>query len=678
MRSKAFGGFRKLSWRMSTVFVLCMLIPMLISMFTSGFFSDKYLEDSASNGLFNVALEKKNQIELAMTDLSKQAKSISMQSIIVDSLSEAAAKSTNPSEADLKKISKTLEDNFNLGDGLFENMFLMYNNVDIADGIGGVSVGWENEEVGSADNLLIRDATMSPTTGRPVITIVTPVKKNDKHLGTIGMAIELNNMVKDIIDSNSLEDGYKTLILNSSGLVISATDPEYVFTLDFQDEESGLQNFYNTLISEESGVGFFTLDGTDYIAAYNNTSKYGMYILSYIPVSAYRKMTGSLKNILSLVILISIIVISVIIYVFSGKITKPILITAEQAKLLANGDLSVKIHERLLKRNDELGMLSNSFATMILKLKTVITQITDISDQVAASSEELYASGEEVGKAAEDVGNTILEIATGAEEQSNQINLAQTNLSNLVNQINEVNASTENMEKTTALMIDDIGRGSRSVTESIDRINDLKTETEEASRVIFELGNTSNQIGEIVELIRGIAGQTNLLALNAAIEAARAGDAGRGFSVVAEEIRNLAEESANASGRIADLIVEIRNGVDIAVNKMDNSVKSVNYNVESIEENRDIFSEIKGQAERLNDIVSDVTQSVKIMTESSLEFERTMKGINKASQEFAANAEGVSAASEEQIALTSEIVSSAKALAVMSEELSSHTRIFTI
>lgn len=678
MSSKVLGGFRKLSWRMFTVFVLCMLIPMLISLFTSSYFSEKYLEDSASNGLLNVTVEKRNQIELALTDLTKQVQSIALQPVIIDSLSEATVNSTNPSEADLKKISKSLEDNFKLGDGLYENLFLMYKNVDIADGIGGKSVGWESKEVGSVDSLLIREATISPTTGRPVFTIVTPIKNNDKHLGTIGMAIELNNMVKDIIDNNSLEDDYKTLILNSSGLVISATEPDYVFSLDFQDEERGLQDYYNTLISEKSGVGFFTLDGIDYISAYSNTSKYGMYMLSYKPVSAYKQLTNSLKVVLSVVVLISIIGTSVIIYMFSSKITKPILIVAEQAKLLANGDLSVKIPEDSLKRNDELGMLSNSFATMILNLKKIITQIAVTSNQVAESSKELYTSGEQVGQAAEDVGNTILEIATGAEEQSSQIDLALTNLSNLVNQINEVNLSTENMEKTTVHMIDDIGRGSRSVTESIDRINNLRTDTEEVSRVIFDLGDTSNQIGEIIEIISGIAGQTNLLALNAAIEAARAGDAGRGFSVVAEEIRKLAEESADASGRIASLIVEIRNGVDTAVNKMDNSVKSVNSSVKSIEENGDIFLEINEQAERLKDIVANVTQSVKIMTEGSLNSEQTMKEINESSQEFAANSEGVSAASEEQIALTAEIVSSAKAMAVMSEELSSLIRTFNM
>lgn len=669
MGSKVFSRFRGLSWRIFAISVLCTLIPMLISLFVASYFSQNYLGNSASNSLLNIAVEKRNQIELALTDLEKQAQSIAMQPCIVDSLSESMNNTSNPSDTDVQKISKNLQDNFKLANGLFENIFLMYKNKDIADGIGGKSIGWENETIGSADQLLIREAKASPTTGRPVITIVAPVKNNEKHLGTVAMAIELNNVSEKIIDGNSSENEFKTLILNSEGLVISSKEPKLVLSLNFQDKKTGLQDFYSTIKSNKTGIGYFTLEGNKYIAAYSLSSKYGMYILTYKPVSAYMKMINKLKTILSVVILISILLSSIVIYFTSRKITKPVLATATQAELLANGDLTVNIPENILKRKDELGRLANSFSTTIQNFKTIIMQITETSDKVAASSQELYVSGEQVGKAAEDVGNTILGISSGAEEQSSKINSALTNLTNLVNQINEVNTSTYHMQKTTMHMIDDIDRGSRTATESIDSINNLKADTEGVSSVIFNLGNTSNQIGQIIEIISGIAGQTNLLALNAAIEAARAGEAGKGFSVVADEIRKLAEESAVASGRIAKLIVDIRSGVDTAVNKMDNSIKSVNSSVKAIQENGDTFSLIYEQAERLKDIVANVTESVKLMTESSHDFELTMQEINETSHEFAADSEGVSAASEEQIALTEEIVSSSKAMAGMSEKL---------
>ncbi len=670
MRRKGTIRFRGLSWRMFTVCILCTLIPMLLSMYITTYFSQKYLGDSSSNSLLDIAVEKTNQIELALLDIEKQVQSIAMQPSIVDPLSEAVINSSNPSAADLHKISKNLEDNFKLSNGLFENIFLMYKNKDIADGIGGKSVGWENEAIGSTDKILIRAATASPTTGRPVMAIVSPVKSNDKHLGSVGISIELNNLSAKIVESNSSKSVFKTLILNSEGLVISSADQKYVLSLDFKDEKAGLQDFYDTIKSNKAGIGYFTLDGNKHIAAYSSSDKYGMYILSYKSVSEHRKLIETLQLRVLQVIIPSIIFIACIIYLSSRKITKPILAVSEQAERLANGDLTVNIPESALMRKDELGKLANSFSTMVQNFKIIISQITETSEKVAASSQELYASGDQVGTAAEDVGKTILGIASGAEEQSTKINSALSNLKDLVNQINEVNTSTYQMQKNTVYMIDEIAKGSKTADESIDSINNLKADAEGVSKVIFSLGNTSNQIGQIIELISGIAKQTNLLALNAAIEAARAGEAGKGFSVVADEIRKLAEESSDASGRIAKLIVEVKSGVDTAVNKMNNSIETVNSSVKAIQGNGETFSEISKQAEQLKDIVASVAKNVEIMTVNSNDFENTMQEINETSHEFAANAEGVSAASEEQIALTEEIVSLSKAMAGMSEELS--------
>lgn len=671
MKSKRVFRFRGLFLRIFAISVLCLSIPMLISMISASQLSKKYFEELSSDALLNIAVEKKNQMELALTNIEKQAQSIAKQPFIIDSLSKATINSAEPDPSELKKISQNLQDNFELGEGLFENIFLMYKNKDIADGIGGVSVGWEDEVVGSADSLLVREVRKSPTTGRPVMTIVAPIKNNEQHLGTIGMAIELNSVSEKVVDGNSLDGSIGTLILNHAGLVISSANPEHVLALDFNDEGMGLQDFYKTIESEKTGIGFFTLEGVNNIAAYSYSSKYGMYILSYKPVSAYMNMINSFTYLLVSIFVVSIVLALIIIYFSSKNITKPILAVSEQAELLSSGNLSVEIPESSLKRKDELGKLANSFAAMIHNLRNIIMQITETAEQVAAASQELYAAGEQVGKAAEDVGTRVMDIASGSEQQSAQVDSALSNLSDLMGQINEVVVNTDTMGKTTAHMIDDISAGSRSAVKSIEKMNELKDNTEEISRVITDLGNNSNQIGQIIELISGIAEQTNLLALNAAIEAARAGEAGKGFSVVADEIRKLAEESADASDRIAKLIVEVKNGVDVAVDKMDVSMKSVDSSVQTIQENGSIFSAINEQAEQLKDIVADVTRSVKVMTESSNSFERTMQEINEVSQEFSTNAQDVSASSEEQVALTEEIISFAKGLASMSEELSS-------
>ncbi|MFP4017238.1 MAG: methyl-accepting chemotaxis protein, partial [Halanaerobiales bacterium] len=206
--------------------------------------------------------------------------------------------------------------------------------------------------------------------------------------------------------------------------------------------------------------------------------------------------------------------------------------------------------------------------------------------------------------------------------------------------------------------------------ESVNDINEMKVNTLEVSRTINSLGKMSQEIGQIVELISGIADQTNLLALNAAIEAARAGESGRGFSVVADEIRELAEESANATDKINRLIVKVQNGSVEAVKQMNSNVKLVETSVSSINSTGEIFSIIGEHTSNLINKLADISANINNMSEYNYSVEETIDNINTVSHEFASNSEEVAASSEEQVAATEEIVASAKQLSNMAQELS--------
>ena len=354
-------------------------------------------------------------------------------------------------------------------------------------------------------------------------------------------------------------------------------------------------------------------------------------------------------------------------FIITRRITLPVNEAVILANNIANGKLSINGIKRRSK--DEIGIMGNSLNKMLNNLQDMIRQISNTSEHLSASSEELLASGEQVSLAAEQVGSSIESVASGAEEQSAQMEQAAVNVDNMVNQIKRVGADAKLIYQGADNVNNNISIGKDSLENSIVKVNQVNHDTLLVSENIQSLGKTTDKIGEIIDLINGIAGQTNLLALNAAIEAARAGEAGRGFSVVADEIRNLAEESSTATEDIVNLIKDIQKNVTEAVGKMDKNVISVKESVNAIEETKTAFNKIDLSNKKLEELVERISDSIQIIVDNSQEVEQVINDVAAISRESAGNAEEVAATSEEQISATEEIVNSARQLTGIAEQL---------
>jgi len=394
--------------------------------------------------------------------------------------------------------------------------------------------------------------------------------------------------------------------------------------------------------------------------------------------------------------------------------------TGKAADTIANNDLSVKIAPK--SDQDEL---RHSFVKMIQSLNQSVGAVADNACQLAAASHQLAQASDQAGSASSQIATTIQQVAKGtadqteavtstatsmdqmsrvidgvargAQEQANAVGKASEVTTQINNAVQIVAGNAQAVTRDSAEAAEAARKGSTIVAHTIQGMQSIKDKVGLSARKVQEMGDRSQQIGMIVETIEDIASQTNLLALNAAIEAARAGEHGKGFAVVADEVRKLAERSSSATKEIGNLIQGIQTTVAEAVDAMKAGESEVEKGVTSAQEAGQSLEDILKAAEAvfaqatqaaeatgeigvmMSDLVSAVdsvsavveenTAATEQMAAGSNEVSRAVESIASVSEENSAAVEEVSASVEEMSAQVEEVNASAQSLADMAVSL---------
>lgn len=374
-------------------------------------------------------------------------------------------------------------------------------------------------------------------------------------------------------------------------------------------------------------------------------------------------------KILGSFVAIALILGSVLAIMLARHISRPLAAVTKVAQSVADGDLNVIMLE--MKNRDEIGVLSRAVSVMVHSLRNIIREVSTQSEGVAATSQELSAASEQATAASEQIADTLAQLAGGATDQAVSVKDTSVAIEQLSASAQQVAANAEIVSQSSGKAAQAAELGALQSENAVQKIEEIREVSVQTAEVIIQLGDQSKQIGQIVDVIKGIAAQTNLLALNAAIEAARAGDQGKGFAVVAEEVRKLAEQSATSATQIATLIGNIQRETEHAVGVMGKGKMSVEAGVEAVNLAGNSFRTIVEEVNTVVEQIQQVTSATKEMAIGTTQAVRSVESIGVIAEQTAASAEEVSAASQEQAATMVSVSQSAEALAKLGESLMS-------
>lgn len=513
---------------------------------------------------------------------------------------------------------------------------------------------WYKEAM-SAAGTSIGEPYQDMLTKKMVVAVTKKITGSDgKMKGVLAADILLTKITDRINETKIGESGY-AFIMTGKGVIIAHPNQEMIGKNGFEDfNEAGdsIKTLTQTVTSKTEGHHVYELEGEDRIAAFSNIPNTDWKVVVTIPTKELmkdaRRMALLILSVTSLFVLLS----SVAIVLLARRITAPIIQLSDAALKLEAGDLTIRTR---LERKDEIGTLSRNFDRMADAMERLVHDISKSTVHIEQTSNAVVQSTQQAEVISSQIANAVHELAKGAEHQASSISEGVTRVVAVHDAVDQVSghidavySQTESIDGMTIL-------GQKTIKIQNEKMAENTAANGRVNEAIGLLHDKTNEISQIVNVIDGIAAQTNLLALNASIEAARAGEQGKGFSVVADEIRKLAELSSQSTGRIAESISEIVSRTQIAVGEAEVASKALEAQTEAATKVIGIFDEVRSAVVDMKSDFAKVKGCNQDIKEKIIQVRSDMATISEITQNNAASSEEVAASTEQQVTSLQEI-----------------------
>ncbi len=523
---------------------------------------------------------------------------------------------------------------------------------------------WYKSAIAKPDEVVLTDAYEDATQkGVYEVSFVKAVK--DKTTGTIigvaGIDVRLQVLSQNLSEQKAGKKGYFVL-LDNTGMVIGSKDSSMVGK--DVTKESWIKDVKDTSLNGKS----ITIDGTKNLAYSEVNQKTGWTVIGFIPKSEFSAKTYDVVFIIGGISLL-ILAVAILLGISSAnKISKPIKNLEGLLKNISEGDFTNKISESNI-RTHEVHSITHAVNCMVDDIVSVLSNVKRTSSEIKDSSELLVSVSEQSSSVGQEVAKACMDMADGASNQAEALEVSSELTSNLGAEVDQSLSDSKLMAVASKEVRSATEQGKHTISDLRSIFKTTSEANDEVAKKVEILAANSNKISTITDTIKAITEQTNLLALNASIEAARAGEAGKGFAVVADEVRKLAEQSSGSASEINDVIIEIKNNIEVLTDKITTSIDLNKKTENSVDLSNNAFIKIDDATQAFEENMGKVIKSLAEIDHKKVKVITNITSATEVAQTIAAATEQISASSEEQASALNEVVSSAEKLNNLSEAL---------